>query len=47
MNGKFGAINLENLNTTLDDNKKLCLINGEIIDLKRGNKIFIATDNCD
>jgi len=37
---------LENLNTLNDDNKKLCLVSGEIIPLKPNDKIVFVTESC-
>lgn len=36
---------VETLNSVLDENRKLCLPNSEIIDLKQDMRLFFETDN--
>jgi len=44
---KFDAIVAENLNTMMDDNKVLCLANGERVPLGSDVRIVIETSSCE
>lgn len=47
LRGALSAVTLENLNTVLDDNRVLCLVNGDRIPLKAGNHVVLDHDSAD